>query len=370
LQSLTIIGWPEIIREAMTRMPDYVAPETFSEPMPVTCISPADKTGLIANARQADLILVADENSLPKGLASIWLRPRLINVDRHAQDYDGWRWVGLGHRVTAYEGLADPERAQALFADRVRSLPHYDKAYIFGTGPSLDQALDFDFSDGYRVVCNTIVRNARLLRHIKPHFIVAADAIYHFGNNRHAYQFRVDLEQALEQTDACFLTADFFVYILRYHHPRAFARTISVRTDVPGIHLDMKDTLAYTSRPNILNGMLLPLGSSLAPAIYLLGFDGRAPGDKMFWTNSGENSYDDLKPTIQAAHPGFFAGRDYEEYARRQSESAEEIMSLGESRGRSYYCLNLTHIPALHKRLDPSLVRHVNKEAGLTSGAR
>jgi hypothetical protein len=315
LQSLTIAGSPEIVREALTRIPDYVAPDTFTELIGVSCIPPTDQAGFIAKSLKADWILVSEESTLPKGLPWLLLRPRLTNVDRHSQTYDGWNWLGLGHRLTSYQGLADPERAQALFADRVTSLPQYDKAYIFGTGPSLDRAFDLDFSDGYRIVCNTIVRNARLLRHIKPHFIVAADAIYHFANNRHAYQFRVDLEQALEQTDAWFLTADFFVYILKYHHPRAFARTIAVRTDMPGIHIDMKDKLAYTSRPNILNGMLLPLGSSLAPSIYLLGFDGRAPGDNMFWTNSGENSYDELKATIQAAHPGFFAGRDYEEYA-------------------------------------------------------
>jgi hypothetical protein len=107
----------------------------------------------------------------------------------------------------------------------------------------------------------------------------------------------------------------------------------------------------YTNLPNILNGLLLPLGSSLSNEVYLLGFDGRVASDQLFWKNSEANSYGVLKETIMAAHPGFFKGINYEEYAAKQSENAEKVMTLGEAMGKSYSCLNRTSIPALQKRM-------------------
>jgi len=306
---------------------------------------------------QADYILVWDENNLKGNPLISMLERKVCQLDRHMRIWDGWNWVNLGHKLDATEETITPANAQIRFNQYIESLPKYKKAYVFGTGPSLDLAYQFDFSDGYRIVCNTIVKNLRLLEHISPHFIVAADAIYHFGNNKHANQFRCDLENALEISQSVFLTADFFAYLIKYHHPRIFLRTIPIRTDLDGIFLDMKNTLAYTNLPNILNSLLLPLGTSLANEVNLLGFDGRASNDTLFWQNSGANSYEELKPTIMAAHPGFFKGINYEEYARLQGESAEQVMALGEQMGKKYYCLNQTFIPALQKRLHQNAVR-------------
>src|SRR5213076_14180 len=61
-----------------------------------------------------------------------------------------------------------------------------DRAYVFGTGPSLARATEFDFSHGVRIVCNSIVRNPELLAHIRPHFIAASDFVFHFGPSRYA----------------------------------------------------------------------------------------------------------------------------------------------------------------------------------------
>jgi hypothetical protein len=306
---------------------------------------------------QADWILVWDEKTLSNDIFLKWFSAKIKHVDRHASVWEGWSWAGLGHNISLVEHKIFPDQVQLKFNSYIESLPQYDKAYVFGTGPSLDCAYQFDFSDGYRVVCNTIVKNKRLLKHISPHFIVAADAIYHFGNNNHAHQFRCDLEEALNTTGAMFLTADFFSYLLYYHHPAINERILPLRTDLTGMFLEMKKQFAYTSLPNILNGILLPLGSSLSDEIYLLGFDGRAPSDNLFWKNSDDNSYEGLKPTIRMAHPGFFDKMDYEDYSRLQSDAAEQLMALGETMGKKYYSLNQTFIPALQKRQHPNAIR-------------
>ncbi len=345
-------------------IPDYLK----ATPIPINSfewIKSCQKIRYQRRLMEADYILIWDKKSQQNNLLIRKLEQKVIKLDRHELTWDGWVWSTLGNTLISGERLTTPVEAQIRFNQYVKSLPKYKKAYVFGTGPSLDTAYQFDFSDGYRIVCNTIVKNQRLLKHISPHFIVAADAIYHFANNLHAYQFRRDLESALDLTQAMFLTSDFFVYLLKYHHPRIYSRTIPVRTDLigmdpNGIYLDMKNNLAYTGLPNILNSLLLPLGTSLANEINLLGFDGRAPNEISFWQNSGANSYEELKPTIKAAHPGFFTGIDYEEYAHSQSNSAEKIMTLGEQMGKKYYCLNQSFIPAMQKRIHPKAIRYSN----------
>jgi hypothetical protein len=303
---------------------------------------------------RSDSVLVLDSGAARRTFSAMLLAPSLRDVDRHTNIWEGWTWAGFCASLrTLPERERQAEEAQEHFRSYVDTLPAYDRCYVFGTGPSLDQAWGRSFDDGYRVVCNTIVRNKALLDHIAPHFIVAADAIHHFDNNTHAAAFRADLEVALRRRELRALVPDLFYPLIVAHHPDVVSKVIPARTDLEGIHLDMKRCLAYTNLPNVLNGLLLPLASSLADDVFLLGFDGRAPGDEVFWANSAANSYPELKTAIMAAHPQFFQGMDYAQYAAEQSDNAELILAKGESLGKHYYCLNPTHIPALRKRMAP-----------------
>jgi hypothetical protein len=299
----------------------------------------------------ADYLLITDwsrkhENGILRNCAK-----KLVNVDRHKNQFDGWAWGDFLTELQPLQKLANQrEAAKNKFLQYCESLPRFSKAYVFGTGPSLEQAYDYDLSDGYRIVCNTIVKNQPLLEHIQPHFLVAADAIYHFGNNLHACQFRRDLSASLHRDNFMFIMPERFYPLIEEHHPDLRKYTLPVREDVRGIFLDMRKEFAYTSQHNILNALLLPLASTLAEQIFLLGFDGRNANDQLFWKNSAASSYPELKPSIMRAHPGFFDKMDYREYARWQSAGAEKIMELGESKGKQYVCLNETTIPALQAR--------------------
>jgi hypothetical protein len=221
---------------------------------------------------------------------------------------------------------------------------------VFGTGPSLDMAWERDFSDGYRIVCNTIVRNRALLDHLRPHFIVAGDAIYHFGNNLHAYAFRCDLERALADRPMLLITRDLFHPLFAHYHPAVRERAVAAESEPEGLHLDMLARPVYHQMANILNCLMLPLATALADEVYFLGFDGRAPGEQLFWKNSDANAYNELKPAIMAAHPAFFSQTDYSSYACDHSANAERIMAAGEALGKRFVCLNPSHIPAFQRR--------------------
>ena len=279
------------------------------------------------------------------------MRKKFKNIDRHQYTWDGWTWAEFLDEHTIFQSMIQMRRQSKIqFHKYLRKIPKFSRSYIFGTGPSLDQAFQYDFSDGYRIVCNTIVKNLELLDHIKPHFIVAADPIHHFENNLHAHKFLLDLKFVLEKFDILLLTVDDYYPYLKYYYPSIAERTVPLNNDVNKISLNMKSELSYTNLHNILNSLLLPLGSSLANEIYLLGFDGRSTEDVLFWKNSMNNSYSRLKPCIQLAHPAFFKLMNFEEYAKVQSDSAELLMTMGEKIGKKYFCINETNIPSLKTR--------------------
>ena len=342
---------------------DLAAPEAFPRPAhagnfpegprPDIAISTAAGRGLSRVLAEADVVLVWDWSSLERAEPEAAASHKLRNIDRHRNGAEGWTWASLlDDWRSEEERVALQRRCQRTFRRALRRLPAYRKAYVFGTGPSLDQAWDLDCTDGYRIVCNTIVNNRDLLDRIRPHFIVAGDAIYHFGSNRHACAFRADLERALRERELHFIMRDTFYPLFAHHHPGVVDRTLVAGTGRPGVHFDARHWLVYHQWPhgNILNALMLPLASSLADEILLLGFDGRAPGERLFWQNSSANSYGDLRDAIVAAHPAFFRNMDYERYAEDHSRHAETIMRQGEALGKRYVCLNETHIPAFQRR--------------------
>ena len=171
-----------------------------------------------------------DEHPRPWAQAS----GKLLNVDRHRYGSEAWSWSEFAY-ATRKDGdaTAQARRSVERFKAHIEQLPAFKKAYVFGTGPSLDRAMEMDFSDGYRIVCNTIVENEALLTHIDPHIIVAGDAVYHYAPNVHASAFRRDLEKALRNSNMLFVTRDLYLPLLQRHHPEVAERTVTAESGVP-----------------------------------------------------------------------------------------------------------------------------------------
>lgn len=284
------------------------------------------------------------------------LRAAVFDVDPRHNPLDGWAWSHLTKtgQVPGPVALAAETRLRECIASlRARGL---DRAYIFGTGVSLAQAIDRDWSDGYRIVCNTIVRDARLWRHIDPHFIVAGDAIYHFGFTPFAKQFRADLAKRLGETNTFFVYPDLFNEIV----VREFGAFEDRLIPIPdGKHFDVHvDLTKYFYLPmlgNVLSNLLLPLACTLSKKVYLWGFDGRAPDDKLFWSNSSQHSYPELMRFLQEAHPAFFAhyvpADKPGEYVKNvHGEKLENALRSAESEGWHFVMMHKSWTPTLAKR--------------------
>ena len=71
------------------------------------------------------------------------------------------------------------ESSHSRFKNYLKRLSskEYKAAAVFGTGPSIDLASEFDFSRCFTHACNTIILSEELMDAIKPDFLSAGDVV-------------------------------------------------------------------------------------------------------------------------------------------------------------------------------------------------
>lgn len=286
------------------------------------------------------------------------LHSGIFNVDHLRNPMDGWSWCEAG---TYVNGIQDQAIAKTRLIQRIRAIQAmgFQRCYVFGTGPSLERARHRDWQDGARVVCNTIVRDAELWHHIDPHLVTAGDAIYHFGFTAFARAFRTDLHARMKESpEVLFVYPDYFDFIVRREFADMADRLIPIPNGTQArVHDDLDSNYTLPPLGNVLNKLLLPLGCNLNKHVGLWGFDGRAPTDQLFWSNSQKQSYVELMPTLQAAHPAFFdhfvPRENPEKYVQSvHGDVLEYLLSQAERDGWSFTMLHHTWTPTLAKRMD------------------
>lgn len=282
-----------------------------------------------------------------------------FDVDFNNNPNDGWEWHNALTKFT-YRRKAEKniiEKSSIKFKQILSTSQKYEKAYIIGTGPSLSKASEIDWSDGYRIVCNTIVKDQIMWKHINPQFIVAGDAIYHFGSNNFALSFIDDLIKRLRESNT------FFIYPFYFHSyvSRVLEEFKDRLIPIPIVDRDLihisllKDFRLPDSIGNVLNLLLLPIATTLSKNVFLFGFDGRAPNDKLFWTNSSKHTYEDKLVEIIKQHPKFF---DF--HVPKQGENnyvndvhghkLEKILITAEKEGWSFVMMHKSWTETLNRR--------------------
>ncbi|MCW1959910.1 MAG: hypothetical protein KIH64_015460 [Mycobacterium sp.] len=284
----------------------------------------------------------------------------VADLDYEANPYDGWALLDFGAAVASDALEKSVAAGREVFFSRVREITANGlrPAYLFGTGPSLGLAGARSFRDGTTVVCNTIVRDAALWHQLKPAFFTAGDAIYHFGHTDHARAFRLDALRRLEESEGrtLFVYPAPFDVIVRSE----FQDVEEVLVPIPwGEHTDITvDLLREYALPqvgNVLNALLLPLGCTLSNDIRLWGFDGRAPTDSGFWSNSSRHAYPELMQSLRDSHPAFFAelvprGNESRYVNQVHGDLLDERLSEAEDRGFRFELLHPSWTPTLQKR--------------------
>lgn len=254
-------------------------------------------------------------------------------------------------RVFRPPSLSGEESARRRLERALRAA-RAKRVYLFGTGPGLALAGKLDFSDGVSVVCNSAVRDATLLSHVRPRFIVAADPVFHAGCSAYAQQFRSALKEALYRHDASLViqARDAHVYFSALPsdlHERVIP--IPVRYAFRP-NLSLPDPFFATATRNVFTMFLLPLGSALADEICVLGCDGRPARERgYFWRHHESAQFTAEMSAIRQAHPGFFQ-IDYQDYYALHCETVRRWVRAAERKGKRVISLTPSHIPALAAR--------------------
>jgi len=294
----------------------------------------------------------------PSGISKLVLNNYFLDVDYKSNPSDGWAWheaINLIHPSSESEIAESKQRLVRYY----NSLSKHEYSLVMGTGPSLVKARKLTNLDCYKIACNTIVKDHKLWLDLKPHFIVAGDAIYHFAHNLHAASFRRDLKKCLRDYEVPFLYPALYHPFVKEEFREFSHLLIPIPTDNSDrLNNDLLNNFHLPSLGNVLNLLLLPLATSITKKIYLLGFDGRKPSDKLFWTNSSDHSYTEFIPDIQKKHPMFFDyfidDKNPFKYVNAvHGDALDNNLNALESIGYEFVVLAPSHTNTMQKRFKP-----------------
>ncbi len=246
------------------------------------------------------------------------------------------------------ERLAESRRKLDVFKQRI-TLP---VGYVFGTGPSLEEAWRYDYSDGHCIVCNSIVKNAALLDKLKPIALMASDPIFHAGPSTYAKAFRQSLVDCMAERDFHLFVPwrDYEIY-LNYLPEKFHERIIGVPLfSGDDYNLDLERRFSVLGLPNVLTLLLLPVAATFFDYIGISGCDGRPISqDSYFWGHHKASQFGDQMDAIQRAHPGFFS-ISYNDYYLNHCAELERVCRAMEQLGKHVNAVTGSFIPALRKR--------------------
>ncbi|MBC6406433.1 MAG: glycosyltransferase [Rhodospirillales bacterium] len=290
---------------------------------------------------------------------------RLHDHDPFLKNQDHFKVLRADHRLVQHssshylrassyngQGTADQCRvAQQRLHKRLESLKH-DRILLFGTGPALERVNLAELPPGVPIATNSMVKNKPMLDAMRPKIVVASDPIFHAGVSKYAQQFRQELVEALRLYDASFVFPMRDIGLYETILPDDVReRLIGIPTnDGPKINFDLFKTFSVTTTRNVMTHFLLPLAATLARDVLLAGFDGRRPEENdYFWSHSKSSQFIQEIPSIQEAHPAFFA-IDYNDYYREHCKVVETYLHKMEQAGHRVFSMTDSHIPAVHSR--------------------
>lgn len=310
-----------------------------------------------ATVAEADIVLVWDSQMWdpPARLTSYGVFRRggrtFFNIDRQTHTREASTWLDVPRLLGACAAPVLAECRQK-FADMARELGGAARAYVFGTGPNLEEIADAELLDGVRVVSNSLVRNERLMEKIRPSIVCCGDPVFHAGCSGYAAEFRRNLADAMRRYPLYAVVPITHYPYYCAHFPGDLVRRI---IGVP-IHklrhfnFDLLDDYQVNQTGNILTMLMLPVAATLAREVCVGGCDGRSDkAQTYFWSHHGPSQIVDKMDAAKDAHPGFFK-ISYTDYYDQHCDTLELLMREGEQRGRVFRNVTTSYVPSLVRR--------------------
>jgi len=299
-----------------------------------------------------------------------WLASKQVfEVDPQAIRQEGGNYIDVGFKL-----MADRPSVIAAHGARFRAIAERigkrDRAFVLATGPSVGEYTHFEYEGSLGVVCNTAILNDALMEAVRPEFVVFADPIFHFGPSQFAASFRKSLLRASERYGFEICIPLKYLPVFEAAVPDLSERTVAIpfRKD-RAFNFDLAGDFELRTTANVLTFLMLPLATTFADRVSILGCDGRPLSeDGYFWRHNPKTQINDKMANIRKVHPGFFA-IDYNDYYLEHCATLEEVLRAGEDQGIHFESLAESHIPALKARRAQGPHPHVAHSSTNGSGA-
>ncbi len=304
------------------------------------------------NRLQPEVILLHDTSIKP--LKSILSKIHKVEIiDKNYYSYiEASTWQNFHYRTFSEKERQDFENlSKKNFLSLSEHCRGKQKAYCFTTGPSFSNYEAFHYeANSLKIICNSIVKEKEFLDYIKkPDLLVFADPVFHFGPSEYAGVFRKTALEVIEKYD-CFVMIPYkTVPLMISHYPNIASRIIGMNIG-KDFNFPTIDKFWVKGSNNILTKFMLPAASTFTDEIYIIGSDGRDKKEDYFWKHSSLVQFDDLMESVFSTHPSFFRDRLYSNYYKIHCKNLEKMLQYGEARGKKYYSLMPSKIPALEKR--------------------
>lgn len=298
-----------------------------------------------------DLVVVWSARDLlaPRVLPALG-RVRLVDEAFYSSSATAELAAAMARVDSASSGEDLASLFRSNFSELLERGARSSESLVLGTGPSAEDILETDVDDTAVVVCNSIVKNERLLRHLKPVAVCFADPVFHFGPSEYAFRFRDDLLRVVMEHDSFAVVPLREARLLLRHHPELRDRLVGIRPDAPVWTVPSPDDLTVRPTANILTLFMLPVAASLSRRVAIGGCDGREPGETYFWKHGSSVQYEGLMRTVFRSHPAFFRDRFYEDYYEEHCRLLEDQLSTLEAEGWTFANVTRSFVPALARR--------------------
>ena len=272
-------------------------------------------------------------------------------VDHNRIRFAGSFYIKAGFEKGNFPRMNDEiGRNRKKFEKMVADLGTFERSVLFLTGPMAAHYKEFDYSGALPIICNSTIFDEELLNYIKPRIMTIGDPIFHFGISRYAATFRARLFEVLERHKMYICIPFNYYRLFVYHFPQYEDITIGIPFNyTKPVNFNLARHFYLNPYSNILTMLMLPLGTTFADRIDIVGADGKQKSaDDYFWSFNPKTQINDKMDNIQEAHPAFFA-IDYSEYYEEHIASLADFLARGRRKGKTFHMLTPSYIPCLRQ---------------------
>ncbi len=318
-----------------------------------------DRMNLFRSVNDADIIILWKDGIriqsvfTDQEIKALSLTTKKIYAVGPSRRMEASIYIEVSKDITAFDdGLI--QQNQLKFQQLYQRYADTENAYLFATGPSSDAYKNYSFpmDNSIKIICNSIINDEEMLATIQPNILVFADPIFHFGCSTYAKAFRRRLVDVSNRYDLAIIIPIKYYHLFCYHLPELSDTVIGLpHYKNIGLNLDLNQAFYVNTIDNILTFLMLPIATSLAKNIYLIGCDGRPlHEDDYFWGHNTKTQFTGEMVSIQKAHPSFFQ-IDYNEYYLNHINNLEKYIDLLERENFRLFSMWGSFIPALSQRL-------------------